>query len=713
MNDTTAHPPPSRSDSEDLPPKNQAGPSLSEPDLGKLDRGLTSIFSEDVTETGSFRVRPDWLEPMWSILEALPAGVMVIDGSRRVIFGNGVCRRLLRGDRDLEGRLFSSLFSDPGDAVKVQSVADEVYTAATPRTVHAQLFSATRKIWARLSFRPLRIDQDRYVLILVEDLTAEREKLELIEKHREELLEARAKLDKSNAQLRREMEAHQKARVNIERAKREWERTFDAVPDLIAIVDTDYRMLRVNKALADRLGKSYDEIVGTQCFHTMHCSDTPYPQCPHGKMLLNGKPHRTEVSDDNLGGVFDVTVSPLHDEQGRLIGSVHVARDITEVKKAHQLLLETGRARVVAELAGMAAHSFNNLLQIAMGGSQLCLTNLELGNYSNVKDGLDGILEELRRGARTVRRLTFLARAYGPPSFHEDRILDLSATVHQALDMCSPWWKTLPEREGIKITLKRDLGPDCIVKGDPDELLEVVVDLVKNAAEALPHGGNIEVRTHKEGHRVSLTVRDNGEGIPQENLSKVFQPLWSTKASSAGMGLERVNRTVERHGGKVHLASRPGIGTTVNILLPAEEAQEGEAESFVTAEPGPTCRILLVDDLEPVVRVLASGLDQVGHKVFPCLSGSRAVELFKASAFDLVICDLGMPGMNGWQVAGTLKELAEAMNRPKTPFILLTGWGGHASQNDMMNKHGVDYIMEKPIEIAELTNVIRRVTGKS
>jgi CheY-like chemotaxis protein len=239
-----------------------------------------------------------------------------------------------------------------------------------------------------------------------------------------------------------------------------------------------------------------------------------------------------------------------------------------------------------------------------------------------------------------------------------------------------------------------------------------VVDLVKNAAEALPEGGTIDVRTRKEGDRVALTVRDNGVGISQEDLSLAFEPLWSNKGpSSAGMGLERVKSTVDRHGGKVLMSSQPGMGTSVSILLPAEQSRKEKLESSVAEEPGALCRILLVDDLEPVVKVLARGLELVGHKVFPCLSGTRAVELFRASQFDVVICDLGMPDMNGWQVAKTLKEMAEEMNRPRTPFILLTGWGGQIRQQETMTKYGVDSVLEKPIDTSELTRMIRRVIG--
>ena len=683
-------------------PKDQTRP---EPDY-------LSIFTDNVTESGSFRIPAGWSDPFWNILHALPVPALVVDRSHEISFANSACRQALESQEDLKGKPFSCLFREASGARDAEQIADNVYHVKTPRTLEVGVSHGNKKIWVRLHYRSLRIDSDRFVLVLIEDLTVEREKLELIERHREELSEARDELDRSNAQLRLEAEERRKAQAKIERAKLEWERTFDAVPDLISIMDMDHRILRVNKALADKLGMTYLDIVGTQCFCTVHGSNRPHEACPHTEFIRDGQPHRREVVDERHGEVFDVSVSPLHDERHRLVGSVHVARDITEVKKAQRLILESGRARAVAELAGMVAHSFNNLLQMAMGGAQLSLTNLELGNYSDVKNTLGEIVEDLRQGARAVKRLNFLARAYSDSPAGEPRVLDLSAAVHQALDMASPWWQTLPEKAGIMITLKRDLGHGCFIKGDADQIFEAVVDLVRNAAEALPQGGTIHVRTRRDGNWATLQIRDNGVGIRQESLSKIFEPLWTTKGpTSTGMGLARVRNIAHSHGGKISVDSELGQGTSVTILFPPEQAPQDKPEAFSMEEPGPSRRILLVDDMEPVLKMLSQTAQQFGHTVFSCLSGPRALELAAASRFDVVICDLGMPGMNGWQVAESLKASAEKSGRPKTPFILLTGWGDQTGQEHMLAESGVDAVLEKPIDAAELMRVIRRLTG--
>jgi PAS domain S-box-containing protein len=670
-----------------------------------------SMFHKNITESGSFQIPTDWLDAFWSILQALPMPALLIDRSLCIVFANDACQQIVGSEENLQDRLFSSLFSESGEAREAERIAKEVYTANTPQSLDVEFLGLRKRILARLHYRSLRLTQDRTVLVLIEDLTADREKLEFIERQQEELLKARDELDRTNARLRREMEEHAKVSAKIEQAKTEWERTFDAVPDLISIVDTDHRIVRVNKALADKLGKTYDDIVGTHCYETVHNSDKRHIICPHSKLIRDGQPHRAEVADDQLGGIFDIAVSPIFDGDGRVIGAVHIARDITDEKKAQQHLLASGRARVVAELASMVAHSFNNLLQTAMGGAQLSLTNLELGNFSDIKNTLEEIIEDLRQGARTVKRLNFLAQAFSESTIFGEKALDLSAAVHQALDMCSPWWKTLPDKAGIGITLKRDLGPNCFVRGDRNKLLEVVVDLVKNATEALPEGGIIDIRTCLEGNWVALRVRDNGVGIPQEHLNEVFKPLWTTKGpASAGLGLERVHNTVKRHNGKITIDSKIGHGTTVTILLPREDMPDEEIPTTILDEPGPECRILLVDDNEPILKMLARNLEQMGHKVFSCLSGKRALNVFSASQFDLVISDLGMPDMNGWQVAEALKQIAEKKDQSKTPFILLTGWGGQTRLEEIMAKSGVDAVIEKPVDIIELSKVIRRFT---
>ena len=203
--------------------------------------------------------------------------------------------------------------------------------------------------------------------------------------------------------------------------------------------------------------------------------------------------------------------------------------DITDRKKAEEIMFQGERIKAVADLAGGVAHNFNNMLQILSGGAQLALRHLENGNLAAAREKLNLILESSHFGAETVKRLQdFACVSTDQPSF-EGKVFDLSKVVNEVAQMSEPFWKTAAEKQGVSITVSHDLQPNCLVKGSQNELFDVVVNLIKNSIEALPQGGDVHVKCVSDGHEITLEVRDNGIGIDQENLSKIFDPFWTTE----------------------------------------------------------------------------------------------------------------------------------------------------------------------------------------
>ncbi|MEJ2719469.1 MAG: PAS domain S-box protein, partial [Deltaproteobacteria bacterium] len=194
-------------------------------------------------------------------------------------------------------------------------------------------------------------------------------------------------------------------------------------------------------------------------------------------------------------------VVPILSSDGNIAGAQALLEDISELKRTQELLLQTERLKAVAELASGVAHNFNNLLQIIVGGADLASMYLEMGNYGDVKKSLEEIRSSSRFGAGTVNRLQSFARLR-PDTAGELKVCDLSDIARQAVEMSKPWWKTGPEREGTKVTLKRELAKRCPVKGRENELFEVAVNLIKNAVEALPEGGSIRVKTSIRKNRL-------------------------------------------------------------------------------------------------------------------------------------------------------------------------------------------------------------------
>ena len=172
--------------------------------------------------------------------------------------------------------------------------------------------------------------------------------------------------------------------------------------------------------------------------------------------------------------------------------------DITERRRAEELAIRTERLKAIGDLAGGVAHNFNNLLQMVMGGIDLALIDLEMGNLSEAKKTLEQLLQVSRSGAATVRRLQSFAQVGGKIQPAEGEVFDLSETVKQTAEITKPFWKTGPDKEGIRVALNLELMERCFVNAKESEITEVLVNLIKNAAEALQTGGEIRIKTFFE-----------------------------------------------------------------------------------------------------------------------------------------------------------------------------------------------------------------------
>jgi two-component system, cell cycle sensor histidine kinase and response regulator CckA len=384
--------------------------------------------------------------------------------------------------------------------------------------------------------------------------------------------------------------------------------------------------------------------------------------------------------------------------------------DVTERRKALDLLVHGERLKAVGDLATGVAHNFNNLLQVILGGAQLAALGLDFGDVSDAKHNLNHIVESAKQGSELVKRLQSFARLRAQTPASDAKLLNLSDVVRQAIEMSKIWWKTVPEKRGLHVELAADLVQECLVVGRENELFEVTVNLIKNAAEALHRGGWIRVNTSVVNDEVFLRVSDNGAGIDQEHIGKVFEPFFTTKGfQSAGMGLSSSLGMVTAHKGILSVAGKPGEGTTLTAVFPLARP-DAESTRLLEREPSAgRLKVLVIDDMQPVLRMLENGLKKYHQTVRTALSGHQGIKLFRESMPDVVVCDLGMPGMDGWEVGKHIRSICRETNIRKPAFILLTGWGGQMDERDKIAQCGVDAIVEKPVDILELERVMREL----
>ena len=273
--------------------------------------------------------------------------------------------------------------------------------------------------------------------------------------------------------------------------------------------------------------------------------------------------------------------------------------------------------------------------------------------------------------------------------------------IRDVIELTRPRWKSKAEAEGIKVEVQEDRRQLPPVSGNPSELREVITNLVLNAIDAMPNGGNLTIKTKTDRRVNRIYIQDSGMGIPQENLERVFEPFFTTKgSSSSGLGLSVSYGIIRRHGGTLQARSNPEKGTTFIISLPVslKAFEENEAERAPRA--GRTARILVIEDEKRIRDNLQETLSLAGHSVTLAENAKRGIALFRDGTYDLVFTDLSMPEISGWELARIIKEKA-----PRIPVVLVTGWGVKIDRERLKDR-GIDMVISKPFQVNRVLNLV-------
>jgi PAS domain S-box-containing protein len=501
----------------------------------------------------------------------------------------------------------------------------------------------------------------------------------------------------TNVRLLEQIGERERAEKGLQKSKETVEAILNATSDCAFLLDTGGTFVALNQPTAEALQKRTDELVGQRYFDLIpqELTDTRRPK--FNEVVNTGKAVRFE--DRGMKKILDHSYHPVYESDGSVERVAVFSRDITEQKKAQESSVQKQRLAALGEMAGGVAHNFNNLLQIVIGACGVAEGDLELGDLEEVKSTLSQVVESAQMGSETVKQLQDFARVRTEDPTVDGEVFDLSATTRRAIQVSRPWWKSGPEKKGINLELRRKLVDGCYVKGHQNELFEVIVNLVKNATEAMPQGGKLYVKSALEDRHAVLQVRDNGMGISKDNLNKVFEPFWTTKGvQGTGMGLSTSFGIVTRHGGTISVNSWESKGTMFTIRLPLVNKPAEKKSPESVEKINISARVLLVDDQVHVAKFMERGLEAYGQTVFTASSGREGIEIFREQNPDMVICDLGMPDVNGWQVGKAVKEICDERGIAKTPFILLTGWGGQLEEREKIAECGVNRIIEKPVK---------------
>jgi len=393
---------------------------------------------------------------------------------------------------------------------------------------------------------------------------------------------------------------------------------------------------------------------------------------------------------------------------GQAAVAIERARHFENLQEAYQSLkdtqthlVESERLNAVGQLAAGVAHDFNNLLTGMLGQAELLKMDLAHSPPAiEASRERAELLETLAlQGAAAVRRMQDFTRIRkDTPS----GAVDLNVVMRNAVEVTRGKWKDECLARGVQVNVRMQPGKIPLTAGNAAELTQVVSNLIFNAVEALNGGGEILLATRSDGQDIRLSVTDNGVGMSPEVQKRIFEPFFTTKGLGQGLGMSIIYGIIARHGGEITVRSEEKEGSTIELRLPviAPAAKKRGTDRGKSVPVGPA-RVLVVDDSD-INRALFEGyLVHLGHKVRLAGNGQEALSMFEREGADLVITDLSMPGLSGWQVAEGVKK-----QNPNVPVILVSGW---AIQQDepRIRESGVDRVLQKPCTMAKFKEIVQ------
>lgn len=487
-------------------------------------------------------------------------------------------------------------------------------------------------------------------------------------------------------------------------------KAIDASASSVIITDEDYKIFYVNKAYCAFTGKSRSDAIGGDILETIVKNDKKadfrraLENCSGGQSWV-GEYNR--LSKDGEEYIVLGSVSPVLNEKGELQNIVIVEEDITERLRIKSQLMHAQKMETVGELTSGIAHDFTNMLTAIGGFASIMKRKME--PESSFYMYVDKIVElTIRAKSLTQNLLTFSRK-----QMQSERVLnlnDLVDTVSGFLSMVI----------GNKLEIRKELSPEEInIIGDPVQLEQVIINLATNARDAVAKDGILTISTDrlmistKDGgfkEYAVISVKDNGSGIEEKKLKKIFEPFYTTKeeGKGTGLGLYIVSDIINRHHGMIECRSEIGVGTEFIIKLPVTEKKPDEVKEETEVKSTKSAVILLIEDEKMVRESLVNALDAYGYKVIEAANGKEALEIYSKqhSSIELVISDIVMPVMDGIEAYARMSAI-----NPDVKMIFTTGYVGETHKRDNFDE-SEHVVLLKPLLVKELIKRIEQLISK-
>ena len=509
---------------------------------------------------------------------------------------------------------------------------------------------------------------------------------------------------------------------NAGRADRQLQQVLDALQVGVSVVDKQGRIVVANASDKQLWGSGSS---ASEEFREHHgwWADTGEPVRPEEWGALraiqgefSADEEVTIETPEGARKTIRSSATPILDATGEIVGAVNVAEDVTGTRAAEadrvsreEDARRTEKMEAISRLAGGIAHDFNNLLTGILSYSDLIMQELRPA------DPLRADVEQIRDAGQRAASLTRQLLAFSRRQLLQPRVISINSQITKLEPM-------LGRLAGAGVMLETELDSSLgNVMVDPGRLEQVLVNLVINAREAMPQGGRIGIRTtsgpseavapgqpQPPQSRVSLWVSDTGVGMDAATQSRIFEPFFTTKSggSGTGLGLSTVYGIVEQSGGKITVESAPGQGTTFGIHFPPYTGPE-PVDRMPEQRPAGSAKgtLLLVDDEAPVRESVRRLLERHGYAVIEAQNGAEAIRLYEGSptGIDLVLTDLTMPGMNGFELVEQLRA-----RHPGLRVLFMSGYAERVITSNGAVPPGTGYV-EKPFSVETLMQRLREV----
>ncbi|MBT4097008.1 MAG: response regulator [Gemmatimonadetes bacterium] len=495
--------------------------------------------------------------------------------------------------------------------------------------------------------------------------------------------------------------------------------TLRSIADSVVATDSEGRIVLMNRVAesltgwqqAEAVGRSFPEIFEILDENTRQAKQNPVTRVLQSGSAIDLDLQSALIARDGSERLISTSTAPIRDDEGKTIGVVLVSRDVAAQRQMEEELLKTEKLESLGVLAGGIAHDFNNILTTIVGYLSLAKGQIEPNS------GLFEHLSEVEAAADRATDLTHQLLAFAKGG----------APVKQAASMADLLRDSATfTTRGSNVACEFDIGQELwAAEVDRGQISQVIQNLVINADQAMPDGGRLFLRAHNRdliesdglplpaGRYLHIVVSDNGDGISEEHLQRIFDPYFTTKIEGSGLGLATAYAIVKNHGGHVTVASHVGEGTIFEIYLPATTVPVWEdLDDDLGLIPG-AGRVLVVDDEEPIRRLAGEMLLSLGYVADFASEGSEAIEKYRSAfeegeEFDIVIMDLTIPGGMGGREA--LRHLLDI--NADTCAIVSSGYSDDPVMADYAH-HGFVDVVAKPYDIVVLSHVLDRVmTGR-